>query len=738
MKSITRRDFMKGMLVGGIEAGSAGFLAACSSAATGDTELDEETSSSSETEEVVETEETTEALINVYEPGSDNDEPIYMEALGEFYEAYQAALDSDLSVSERYAMMAIAEAKLSESGVASCYSTSGGSYYLRKGTYRTVPYTLWGSDDDRVWNYIVTNEMTSAADYSHLQTLWNECRGTGTYRDELRAYLTEQGYTFGDTYSTTFTDIPTTWDILASSKSAVSAYVCHTIEGLLQYDSEGYLQPALATGYEVSDDGLTYTFTIREGVEWVDSQGRKVADLKADDWVIGLQHAIDTQGGLSSMALYIDGAEAYINGETTDWDTVGVKALDDYTLQYTLTAPCSYFVTMLGYSAFMPMSRDYYTSQGGVTGMEAYQTAIASSTYLYGSDQDHIAYCGAFLCTNATDKNSMTFEANPSYWNAENQTITTINYLYNDGTDATKVYTDFQNGLMTNCSLNTTRKELAIQDGIFDDYAVISYAGATSYMGFLNLNRQAFANEDGTMVSPQTEEQQELAHAALSSRNFRLAMAMAYDRATYNSVSVGDELKYITIRNTYTPADFVITEEEVTVDINGTATTFPAGTYYGEMIQAQIDADGYPIKVWDEDTLTGDGFDGFYDPDNAMYYLELAIEELASIGYEVTVDNPIYMDVPRRTYNDTYAQSAEVYKETIENVFGGLVIVNTIESSNSDEYTASNYGNDYGYEMNYDIQFNSGWGPDYGDPQTYLDTMLPYGDGYMVKNCGLW
>ncbi len=737
---------MKGMLVGGVAAGSAGLLAACNSAATGDSDLDSSStsssstsSSSSEATSSSSSEETVEALIEVLEASSDNDEGIYMQALGEFYDTYLEATATGLSVSERYALMAIAEAKLTESGVASCYSTSGGAYFLAKYAYRTVPYALWGSDGDRLWSFITTNEMIKAEDYNYLRTtLWPELRGTGTYLDSVKSYLTEKGYTLGDTYSSTFSAVPTTWDVLSSSKSSVNGYTCHTMEGLLQYDSEGYQQPALATGYTISDDELTYTFTIREGVKWVDSQGREVADLCADDFVAGFQHMIDAQGGLESFGAYIDGATAYINGETTDFSTVGVKAVDTYTLQYTLAEPCSYFLTMLGYSAFMPMSRSYYQSYGGVFGLDNYQTAIGSSSYTYGVDQDHIAYIGGFLCTNCTDKNSITYEANPSYWNYENMNTKYINYIYNDGTDATKSYTDFQNGLLSSCSLNTTRRELAIADNLFDDYAIISYAGATSYMGFMNLNRQRYANEDGAMASPKTTEQEALTHAALQSQNFRLAMAFAYDRATYNSVSVGDELKYITIRNTYTPADYVITTEDVTVDINGTATTFPAGTYYGEMIQAQIDADGYPIQVWDPDNYTGDGFDGFYNPDNAVEYLNKAIEELASIGYEVSTSNPIYVDVPRATYSETYRQSAEVYKETVDGIFGGLVIVNTIESDSSTMYRASNYDCDYGYEMNYDIQFNSGWGPDYGDPSTYLDTMLPYGDGYMTINLGLW
>ena len=110
----------------------------------------------------------------------------------------------------------------------------------------------------------------------------------------------------------------------------------------------------------------------------------------------------------------------YLSGETTDFSTVGIKALDDYTLQYTLTEECPYFMTMVAETAFIPMSRTYYVSQGGVFGIAEYDANMASSSYVYGTDQDHIAYCGPYLCTNVTDKNSVTYVANPDYWNAEN------------------------------------------------------------------------------------------------------------------------------------------------------------------------------------------------------------------------------------------------------------------------------------------------------------------------------
>ena len=109
-------------------------------------------------------------------------------------------------------------------------------------------------------------------------------------------------------------------------------------------------QPALAESYTVNDDFTVFTFTIRQGAVWSDSQGRVVGDVTADDFVAGMQHLLDTQGGLEGLAaddgVKIVNAGAYINGEVTDFAEVGVKALDDYTVEYTLEEPCLWFTTL--------------------------------------------------------------------------------------------------------------------------------------------------------------------------------------------------------------------------------------------------------------------------------------------------------------------------------------------------------------------------------------------------------
>ena len=72
---------------------------------------------------------------------------------------------------------------------------------------------------------------------------------------------------------------------------------------------------------------------------------------------------------------------------------------------------------------------------------------------------------------------------------------------------------------------------------------------------------------------------------AMQNVHFRRALAMGLDRGAYLAQQVGDDLKYASMRNSYTPGNFVTLEEEVTVDINGTEKTYPAGTYYGQIVR---------------------------------------------------------------------------------------------------------------------------------------------------------
>ncbi|WP_461876959.1 ABC transporter substrate-binding protein [Fusicatenibacter sp.] len=662
---------------------------------------------------------------------------LYNEALGDFNDALATAKEAE-TVDERYALMAVAEGKLMESAMMYPLISKGGMYAMYRMAPRTKDYTLWGSDQDRYHQYVVTTDFIKAEDYNEMRAKWDELKGTGTYESWVKEYLAGKGYTLKDSFSMPYASDPVTWDGLATSRAADNDAIINTYDGLMEYDVEGTLQPALAESYEVSDDGLTYTFHLRKGVKWTDSQGREVDTVKADDFVAGMQHMCDAQGGLEYLVQgVIKNVSQYISGEITDFDEVGVKAVDDYTLEYTLEEPCSYFMTMLGYTIFAPMSRSYYQSQGGKFGAE-YDSSAAD--YQYGKDSNSIAYCGPYLVTNATAKNTIVFKLSDSYWNKDNVNIKTLTWLFNDQSDVTKMYTDAKAGTVDYVNLNTSTMETAKSEGLYDQYAVVSDTDATSFMGFYNLNRTATANaNDGTTAkTTKSDEEIQRTNKALQNVHFRRAISFAADRGAYNAQQVGEDLKYTSLRNTFTPGYFVSLSEDTTIQINGTDTTFPAGTYYGEIVQKQIDADGVKIKVWDAENKTSDGFDGWYNPENAVEELNTAIEELAEEGITIDESNPIQIEYPYPSAVEVYTNKANSYKKSVEAALGGKVVINLVDAVDLDGWYYAGYYANYGYEANYDVYDVSGWGPDFGDPCTYLDTMLPDYEGYMTKCFGIF
>ena len=675
-------------------------------------------------------------------------EAIYNDILGEFNKAYEAA-KAATTISERFALMAIAEAKLMEAAVFLPLSTQGGNYAISRVAPNTASSALWGNDSYRYHNILVATEPLKAADRAEMKAKWAEVKGTGTYVEWAKKFLQDKGYILKDSYTLAYASDPTTWDVLATSQAADSEAIVNTYDGLYEYDCENVLQPALAESYEkgtVEIDGktyYTYTFKIKSGIKWVDSQGKEVADVKADDFVAGMQHMMDAAGGLEYLVQgLIRNASEYIDGDVVDFAQVGVSAPDDRTLVYTLEIDAPYFMTMLGYGVFAPMSRTYYESQGGKFGKDYDSTA---ETYTYGKTPDNIAYCGPYRVTNLTAENTIKFEENKSYWNNANITMKSITWLFNDGQgDPTKGYNDMKAGTIDGSGLNASSLVKAKEDGMFDTYAYVSATDATTFGAFYNVNRAAYVNfNDGTTAPSEKNDAEKIrTTAALRNAAFRRALSFALDRGAYNAQTVGEDLKLTSLRNSYTPGDFVFLEEEVTVKINGTDKTYKAGTFYGQIMQDQIDADGIKIKVWDPNGNDGagssDGFDGWFNVDNAVAELNKAIEELAKVGVKIDAENPIYIDLPYYSGSEVYKNRAIAYQKCIADAFGGKVVMKLVDCPAAKDWYNAGYYTSSGAEANYDIYDVSGWGPDYGDPQTYLDTMLPDYAGYMTKCLGIY
>ena len=196
------------------------------------------------------------------------------------------------------------------------------------------------------------------------------------------------------------------------------------------------------------------------------------------------------------------------------------------------------------------------------------------------------------------------------------------------------------------------------------------------------------------------------------------------------------------VQNSFTPGSFVTLSKDVTIEINGTATVFAAGTAYGAIVQAQLDADmgDKAMKVWDATAEGGlgssSGFDGWYNKTIALEYFEKALTALAAQGIEVSAENPIHIDYPVWYEYETYKNRAEALKQKIAETFGGKVVLDIVKVTQYGWYFTGYYA-DGGADCNYDIYDCSGWGPDYGDPSTYLNTMKAV-TGDMVHMLGLY
>lgn len=683
-----------------------------------------------------------------YDEASD---ALYEWNLGEFNAAYQDAKSEITDLDLRLAKMAIAEAKLMESGVFIPVYGDGGAYAMNRAVPRTVTTTSWGLDEYRWYTALVTNELITSEDRDALTGLWGESADADAWMAAAKAFLADHGYTLTDTWNVASNYEIATWDCIASSYTSDAYFIAPTYSPLLEYDAKNVQQPALAESVDVNDDGTVYTFHLRQGVKWVDQQGRELAEVTADDWVASMAHLIDNNDALGYLMTSSDGCgiknyDAYLNGEVTDFAEVGVKAIDDYTLEYTLEAPFPAFLSMMGYGCFAPLNRAFYKAQGGTFSVDGDEYTSGN----YGTSPANIAYCGAYLVKNFTEKNVTSYVANPSYWNAEAVNTPNVNFYFNDGSDPLRTYNEAKDNTIAGCSFNSSALVLAKEEKpegsdktYFELYSYTTTNSATTYCGWVNMHRGTWANyNDNTVgVSTQTEEEQVRTRSALNNQNFRLAMAMAFDRGAFNSTIVGEELKYASLKNSYVTGTFGKTAGEVTVDINGVATTFPAGTYFGIIEQAQLDADGVPLKVWDPTADggagSGDGFDGWFNADAAAAYLDKAVAELAQIGVEVSAEKPIHIDVPYGAYSESVTNRMNAYKQSIEKYTGGKVVVDLVSFPDSSSFSYAYYRTSNGAEANYDITpGTSGWGPDYGDAQTFLDTIQPY--GYMTKNIGLY
>ena len=203
----------------------------------------------------------------------------------------------------------------------------------------------------------------------------------------------------------------------------------NSFAGLYTHAADGTLQPELATGYTVSDDGLTYTFTLREGLTWSDGE-----PLTAEDFVYSWQRAADPANGAVYSYLY-----SIIAGYGTDAGLAVSASEDGLSFTVELVAPCPYMLDLAAFPAFYPVpqhcveaAEGYLNEDGSLLDPGAWATEAGFVT------------SGAYTLESWTHDESMVYVKNPNYWNAQSVTMERLEFMLS-ADDAT-VYAAYRAG----------------------------------------------------------------------------------------------------------------------------------------------------------------------------------------------------------------------------------------------------------------------------------------------------
>jgi len=446
------------------------------------------------------------------------------------------------------------------------------------------------------------------------------------------------------------------------------AVAANVIDTLVEYDNLGQVKPSLAESWEVSEDGLTWTFKIRQGAKWVDGNAQVVADVTANDFVDAAKYVLDAaNASATANILYsvIEGAEAYFagtstpkEGETpapkTEWETVGVKAVDDYTLQYSLIYPVPYFLSMTTYVCFMPVYGPFLAEKGADFGL-----ATGNDTLLYN---------GAYYISEMKPQESRVYTKNPTNWDAEHVYIEQIKMSYNK--EAATVSSDmYRRGEVDSASIdNQIAREWLQNPDTADLIRPVRQTGF--YTHFYAYN---FKPEFDAVYEPENWK------LAVNNENFRKAVFYGFDRVKLTLVGEPDNPESI-MHYTITPPNFV--------DYNG------------------LDY----VKMGDLAPWTELG-KGAFDEAKAKEFAAKAKEELTAAGATLPVK---VLTVYHPSYT-TWADQTQVLEQQLEALLGEDFIDLIVEAGPS-----QNFLSEVRRSGKYAL-LDCNWGPDYADPETFTD-----------------
>lgn len=384
-----------------------------------------------------------------------------------------------------------------------------------------------------------------------------------------------------------------TLNYLTSSSEVDYKIGANVIDTLIEYDNKGQIKPGLATEWSYDDATLTWTLKLRDA-KWVDQTGKEVGDVTANDFVAAMKYELTPEyesSNVQNLFGIIANAEAYYNGlvynggadedgkvwQPVDFSEVGVKAVDDHTLTYTLEREVPYFLSSLAYIVYMP----------------AYGPQLEELGKDFATGPDKMYYNGAYYLEEFSPQENHVFKKNPLNYDADQVYIDEIQEIYNAeyntiGPEMVKRgevdYAEISSDILDDLMSNDETKNLVSRERPRTSY---------SYFYCFNFNPQFDAQYE-----PENWKK------AVNNENFRKALSAALDKTKEVAVLESATPEDFVI-NSITPPDFTFNAdgEDFTKvgDMANLTQTFDEtkAKEYRDLAKKELEAEGvtFPVKV---------------------------------------------------------------------------------------------------------------------------------------------
>ncbi len=468
-----------------------------------------------------------------------------------------------------------------------------------------------------------------------------------------------------------------TLNYLTTSSENEYSVAANIVDTLVEHDTYGQIVPCLAESWEQSEDGLTWTFHLRDGATWVTADGEYYADVTAEDFVTAAKYILNAQNASSTAWIltdYIAGAQEYFDSTSTpgegeeapapfDWENVGVKAVDEKTIAYTTSEPCPYFLSMLDYVCYMPVNAQFLEEKGDQFGL--------------ATGNDTVLYCGAYTLSEFKPQEKRVYTKNESYWDAEHVYLTKLEQTYNKEASTLSPELYLRGEIDSATITSTIAAEWLANEETADLIHPVRQVGQYSYFFCFNFD-------------PQFDEVYEPENwkIAVNNENFRQSIMAGLDRVKAKTVIEPDNPEDL-LWDTVTPSDIVIYDGQDYTEVGALA----------------------DVKVE-------------FNEEKAKAYRDAAIPELTEAGATL----PIKVLMCYNPSDSSWAEECQVIEQQLEGLLGSDYIDIIVEPGPSTGFLKEiRRSGKYAF-------MKCNWGLDFADP---VNTCEPFrrddNYGFLVK-----